>query len=176
MVLEIGFYPSAFHNLESDTTGKMGGAIDSSAALSASLNSFFPEGVSDYIGQSEKLRFQTLYVKNTGLSTINNPRVFLNNVKHVGQISIFNSLIDSASVTGSTATGSVTGYNGVWSTTADFSEPIGLANASPFTGLGTAITSLAPGAYVGFVIRQKINDNLPTEIGASTTIGIIGEV
>lgn len=175
MALEIGFYPAEFHNLESATTGKMGGQINSSTPLSASLNAFFPEGVSDYIGQSDRLRFQTIYIQNTGSATINNPKIFLNNVKHAGQITIFNSLTNDASVTGSAATGSVTGYNGVWSS-AGFSEPIGVTNAVPLSGLGSAITTLAPGEYLGVVVRQVIGDNLPTETGASTTIGIIGEV
>lgn len=176
MALEIGFYPAEFHNLESATTGKMGGQINSSTPLSGSLNAFFPEGVSDYIGQSDRLRFQTLYIKNTGSDTINNPKIFLNNVKHAGQITIFNSLTNQDSVTGSTATGSVTGYNIVWASADNFSEPIGVTNAVPLSGLGTAITSLASGEYVGIVVRQVIGDNLPTETGASTTIGIIGEV
>ncbi len=175
MALEIGFYPAEFHNT-GDATGAVGGSINSSAVLSASLNAFFPEGVSDYIGQSDKYRWQKLWIKNTGSTAITNPKIFLNNVKHAGQITIFNSLTNDASVTGSTATGSVTGYNGVWTGASSFSEPVGIANAVPFTGLGSAITSLASGEYLGVVVRQVIGDNLPTETGASTTIGIIGEV
>ena len=62
MALDIGFYPAEFHNTSS-VTGAIGGAINSSSVLSAGLNSFFPEGVSDYIGQSDRLRFQKIYVK-----------------------------------------------------------------------------------------------------------------
>ena len=177
MALEIGFFPAEFHNT-GNTTGKMGGQINSSTPLSASLNAFLPEGVSDYIGQSKRLRFQTLYVQNTSATdTINNPKIFLNNVKHVGQISIFNYFTQDVLVTGVTATGSVTSHIGaVWSNPDNFSEPIGISNAVPISGAIGAVASLAPGEYVGIVVKQAINDNLPTETGASTTIGIIGEV
>ena len=162
MALEIGFYPAEFHNTDS-TSGAVGGAINSSAVLSATLNSFLPQGVSDYIGQSDRLRFQKLFVKNTGTTTINNPKIFLNNVKHVGQIKIATGALTDS---GTNATGYPAGYSA-----GSFSEPIGIINA---TSIGTG--AITGSESIAIWIKQTIGDILPTETGASTTIGIIGEV
>ena len=162
MALEIGFYPAEFHNTDS-TTGAVGGAINSSAVLSATLNSFLPEGVSDYIGQSDRLRLQKIFIKNTGTTTISNPKIFLNNVKHIGQIKIATGTLTDS---GTNATGYPAGY-----TAGNFSETIGIINA---TSIGTG--SMTGNESISLWIKQAIGDNLPTEIGASTTIGIIGEV
>lgn len=162
MALDIGFYPAEFHNTSS-VTGAIGGAINSSSVLSAGLNSFFPEGVSDYIGQSDRLRFQKIYVKNTGTDTINNLKIFLNNVKHVDQIHI---ATGTSTDSGTNSTGYPSGYSN-----SDFSAPIGIINA---TGIGDG--TMTGGESIGIWIKQTISDNLPTETGASTTIGIIGEV
>ena len=163
MALKIGFYPAESHNTTASTTGLVGGSIDDASVLSASLNSFLPEGVSDYIGQPDRLRFQKIFVKNTGAVTINNPKIFLNNVKHVGQIKLATgSLTDSNT--------NATGYPAAYSSNSFF-EPIGIVNA---TGIGTG--SIAAGESIGIWVKQTISNNLPTETGASTTIGIIGEV
>lgn len=176
MALEIGFYPAEFHNT-GDATGAVGGSINSSAVLSASLNAFFPEGVSDYIGQSDKYRWQKLWIKNTGSTAITNPKIFLNNVKHVGQIKIYNHALDTTQIinsSGTTATGVPTDVLAT-----DLTEPIGISNAETLQGANPApysITTWPTNTSYGVWVRQAIGDNLPTETGASTTIGVIGEV
>ena len=176
MVLQIGFYPAEFHNI-SDATGAVGGSIDSSAVLSASLNAFFPEGISDYIGQSDKYRWQKLWIKNTGSAQIDNPKIFLNNVKHIGQIKIFNNALDSTQIINSSGTTPTGTPNDV--SVGNLTEPIGVSNAVALQGANPApydITAWPVNTSYGIWVRQAIGDNLSTETGASATIGIIGEV
>ena len=176
MALEIGFYPAEFHNT-GDATGAVGGSINSSAVLSASLNAFFPEGVSDYIGQSDRYRWQKLWIKNTGSAAISNPKIFLNNVKHVGQIKIYNKALDTTQIINSSGTTATSVPNDVSDT--DLTEPIGVSNAASLQGFNLGpvdITSWPVNTSYGVWVRQAIGDNLPTETGASTTIGVIGEV
>ena len=181
MALEIGFYPAEFHNLETATTGKMGGAIDTSGGvISPSLDTIFPPNSSEYLGHDNNLRFQKIYIKNTGSTTIDKPRIFLENVKHVGQVSVTNAYSDMVAMTDSTATGSVTGYASPYGSQSNFIEPVGLSNAVPLSGFNGgapgAITGIAPGSHVAFVVKQEILNDLAGEIGASATIGIVGEV
>jgi len=161
MALEVTFYQSENWNTSSPPDeNTVGGAI-TSTEVGATLSDVFPEGVSDYIGQDTRLRFQKIFVKNIGNPTITNPRIFLNNVKHPGQIQI---AIGDAS-------DSHTNPTGYPVSSGNFIEPIGIVNA---TSMG--ISDLVQDASFSLWIKQSIPANLPSEVGASTTIGIIGEV
>lgn len=162
MVLNVTFYQSANWNTSSPPdTNTVGGAINLSNEVGSTLSDVFPEGVSDYIGQDARVRYQKIWVKNTSGGTINNVKVFLNNVKHPGQIQI------SAGVGNDTGT-DPSSNPGVLA----FVEPIGLANATALT----IPDPLADTNSFSLWIKQSIPANLPSEVGASTTIGIIGEV
>lgn len=161
MVLEVEFYKSNEWNTSvAPGSGGVGGT-QTTTSVGAALSDVFPEGVSDYIGQDAQLRFQKIFVENTGSATITNPRIFLNNVKHPGQIQI---------ATGSTTDthANPTGYP---VSSANFIEPIGIINA---TSMG--VSDLNSGSSFSLWVKQSIPANLPSEVGASTTIGIIGEV
>jgi hypothetical protein len=158
MVLDVTFYQSANWNISSPPdTNTVGGAA-TSTPVGATLSDVFPEGVSDYIGQDARVRYQKIWVENTSGDPISNVKMFLNNVKHPGQIQIAlgsgNDLIANPTI----------------SPILTFLEPIGLANAV------TVIASLGSGISFSIWIKQSILANLPSEVGASTTIGIIGEV
>ena len=163
MALEVTFYQSTIWNISSPPDENTVGGVISNPLIEvgAALSDVFQEGVSDYIGQDARLRFQKIFVMNTGLLTIGNPRIFLNNVKHPGQIQI--------------ATGSSIDYGtnptGYPVSSSNFIEPIGIVNA---TSMG--ISDLAQDDSFSLWIKQSIPANLPSEVGASTTIGIIGEV
>ncbi len=162
MALEVTFYQSTIWNTSSPPdANNVGGVINLSNEVGSTLSDVFPEGVSDYIGQDARLRFQKIFVVNTGSPTITNPRIFLNNVKHPGQIQI--------------ATGTTIDYGtnptGYPVSSSNFIEPIGIVNA---TSMG--ISDLAQDDSFSLWIKQSIPANLPSEVGASTTIGIIGEV
>ncbi len=162
MALNVTFYQSANWNIVS--SGGVGGAT-TATLVGTTLSDVFPEGVSDYIGQDDRVRFQKIWVKNTyGDGTdINNIKVFLNNVKHPGQIQI-------ATGNGNDTGSSPSSYPDSL-TASDFVEPIGLVNATGF-----AISNpLTDGSSFSLWIKQSIPANLPAEVGASTTIGIIGE-
>ena len=163
MALEIQFYQSVSWNTGDDTS-PVGGAIDASTVVLSTLNGVFPEGVSDYIGQDARLRFQKVFVKNTG-ADITSPQIFLNDIKHPGQIQIAtgSSLSTDSGI-------DPTGYPGDLSSS-DFFEPIGVVNA---TGVG--LSTLDSGSAFGLWIKQSIPSNLPSEVGASATIAVIGEV
>ena len=89
MALNVTFYQSANWNTSSPPdTNTVGGAINLSNEVGSTLSDVFPEGVSDYIGQDARVRYQKIWVKNTSGGAINNVKVFLNNVKHPGQIQI----------------------------------------------------------------------------------------
>ena len=156
MALDVTFYQSANWNL--GPGGVTGGAIDLGNEVGATLSAVFPEGVSDYIGQDARVRYQKIWVRNTSGVIISNVKIFLNNVKHPGQIQI--------ALDGSTSTSTPT----TLPSGATFVEPIGLANAVEVTA------SLGVVAEFHIWIKQSIPANLPSEVGASTTIGIIGEV
>ena len=158
MALNVAFYQSMNWNISSPPdTNTVGGAA-TSTLIGATLSDVFPEGVSDYIGQDARVRYQKIWVENTSGTTISNVKMFLNNVKHPGQIQIALGVGDD-SVANPTTSPSLT-----------FLEPIGLANAV------TVIASLVDSASFSIWIKQSIPANLPSEVGASTTIGIIGEV
>lgn len=160
MALNVTFYQSANWNTSSPPdTNTVGGAINLSNEVGSTLSDVFPEGVSDYIGQDARLRFQKIFV--SAGTTITNPKVFLNNVKHPGQIQI--------AIGG--ATDSHTNPTGYPVSSGNFIEPIGIVNA---TSMG--IPDLGPDDSFSLWIKQSIPSNLPSEVGASTTIGIIGEV
>jgi hypothetical protein len=156
MALDVTFYQSVNWNL--GPGGVTGGAIDLGNEVGATLSAVFPEGVSDYIGQDARVRYQKIWVRNTSGTAISNVKIFLNNVKHPGQIQI--------ALDGSTSTSTPTTLPG----SATFVEPIGLANAVEVTA------SLDTNLDFHIWIKQSIPANLPSEVGASTTIGIIGEV
>lgn len=159
MVLNVTFYQSANWNTSSPPdTNTVGGAINLSNEVGSTLSDVFPEGVSDYIGQDARVRYQKIWVRNTSGTIISNVKIFLNNVKHPGQIQI--------ATNGSTSTNTPT----TLPVGATFVEPIGLANAV------TVAASLAIDDDFDVWIKQSIPANLPSEVGASTTIGIIGEV
>jgi len=162
MALNVAFYRSS--NWNTGTSGTVGGAISSPlTGVASTLSEVFPEGVSDYIGQDPRVRFQKIFVKNEVGSDISNVKVFLNDVKHPGQIQIFTGSATDIATTPSSYPTSLSA--------SDFIEPIGLVNA---TGLGIA-NPLGIGASFSLWIKQSIPSNLPTETGASTTIGIVGE-
>jgi len=161
MALNVAFYRSS--NWNTGASGTVGGTFPGSpTGVASTLSEVFPEGVSDYIGQDPRVRFQKIFVKNEG-SAISNVKVFLNDVKHPGQIQIFTgNATDIASAPSSYPTNL---------SASDFVEPIGLANA---TGLGIA-NPLGGTASFSLWIKQSIPSNLAAEIGASATIGIVGE-
>ncbi len=163
MALNVTFYQSANWNTSSPPdTNTVGGAISNPLIeVGATLSDVFPEGVSDYIGQDARVRYQKIWVKNTSGGAINNAKVFLNNVKHPGQIQISAGVGDDEADDPSSAPGILT-----------FVEPIGLANATALT----IPDPLADTNSFSLWIKQTIPANLPSEVGASTTIGIIGEV
>ena len=159
MALNVTFYQSANWNTSSTPdTNTVGGAI-AGTTVGATLSDVFPEGVSDYIGQDARLRFQKIFI--TAGTAITNPKVFLNNVKHPGQIQI--------AIGG--ATDSHANPTGYPVSSGNFIEPIGIVNA---TSMG--IPDLGATESFSLWIKQSIPANLPSEVGASTTIGIIGEV
>jgi len=164
MALNVTFYQSANWNTSSPPdTNTVGGAINLSNEVGATLSDVFPEGVSDYIGQDARVRYQKIWVKNTygDGTSVDNVKVFLNNVKHPGQIQIATGIADDTATNPSTEPGSL-----------NFVEPIGLVNATGF-----AIQNpLTDDSRFSIWIKQSIPANLPSEVGASTTIGIIGEV
>ncbi len=160
MALNVTFYQSENWNISSPPDElDVGGAINQSNEVGATLGDVFPEGVSDYIGQDARVRYQKIFVKNAG-PDITNPKIFLNDVKHPGQIQIAQG--DATDLTNDPL--DPPGFT--------FIEPIGLVNA---TGLSIA-NPLITDASFSLWIKQSIPANLPSEVGASTTIGIIGEV
>ena len=163
MALNVEFYKSNEWNISAAPGSGGVGGTETTTSVGATLGDVFPEGVSDYIGQDARLRFQKIFVKNAG-ADITNPKIFLNDVKHPGQIQIFTG---SATDTGATPSSYPDGLSA-----SDFIEPIGLVNA---TGLGID-NPLATDASFSLWIKQSIPANLPSEVGAATTIGIIGEV
>jgi len=158
MALDVTFYQSASWNISSPPDNNTVGGAATSTLIGATLSDVFPEGVSDYIGQDARVRYQKIWVENTSGTPIKNVKIFLNNVKHPGQIQI---ALDGSNLI-STPTTLPSG--------ATFVEPIGLANAVEVTA------SLGIGGDFHIWIKQSIPANLPSEVGASTTIGIIGEV
>jgi len=158
MALNVAFYQSANWNISSPPDNNTVGGAATSTLIGATLSDVFPEGVSDYIGQDARVRYQKIWVENTSGTPIKNVKMFLNNVKHPGQIQIALGVGDDLVSTPTT------------SPSLTFLEPIGLANSV------TVTTSLNDGVSFSIWIKQSISANLPSEVGASTTIGIIGEV
>ena len=158
MALNVAFYQSANWNISSPPDNNTVGGAATSTLIGATLSDVFPEGVSDYIGQDARVRYQKIWVENTSGDPIKNVKMFLNNVKHPGQIQIALGVGDDFVSTPTT------------SPSLTFLEPIGLANSV------TVTTSLNDGVSFSIWIKQSISANLPSEVGASTTIGIIGEV
>ena len=158
MALNVAFYQSANWNISSPPDNNTVGGAATSTLIGATLSDVFPEGVSDYIGQDARVRYQKIWVENTSGVEIKNVKMFLNNVKHPGQIQIALGVGDDLVSTPTT------------SPSLTFLEPIGLAKS------GTVTTSLYDGVSFSIWIKQSISANLPSEVGASTTIGIIGEV
>ena len=158
MALNVAFYQSEDWNISSPPDDNAVGGVATSTLVGATLSDVFPEGVSDYIGQDARVRYQKIWVENTSGDPISNVKMFLNNVKHPGQIQIALGVGNDSVATPTTSPGLT------------FLEPIGLANAV------TVIASLVDSASFSIWIKQSIPANLPSEVGASTTIGIIGEV
>ena len=158
MALNVAFYQSANWNISSPPDNNTVGGAATSTLIGATLSDVFPEGVSDYIGQDARVRYQKIWVENTSGTPIKNVKMFLNNVKHPGQIQIALGVGDDEVSTPTT------------SPSLTFLEPIGLANSV------TVTASLGDGISFSIWIKQSIPANLPSEVGASTTIGIIGEV
>jgi hypothetical protein len=158
MALNVAFYQSVYWNISSPPDANTVGGAATSTLIGATLSDVFPEGVSDYIGQDARVRYQKIWVENTSGTTISNVKMFLNNVKHPGQIQIALGAGDDFVSTPTTSPGLT------------FLEPIGLANSV------TVTTSLDDNVSFSIWIKQSIPANLPSEVGASTTIGIIGEV
>ena len=158
MALNVAFYQSANWNISSPPDNNTVGGAATSTLIGATLSDVFPEGVSDYIGQDARVRYQKIWVENTSGDPIKNVKMFLNNVKHPGQIQIALGVGDDEVSTPTT------------SPSLTFLEPIGLANSV------TVTTILGDGISFSIWIKQSIPANLPSEVGASTTIGIIGEV
>ena len=163
MALNVEFYKSNEWNISAAPGSGEAGGTGTDTSVGSTLGDVFPEGISDYIGQDARLRFQKIFVTNTGAATITNPRIFLNNVKHPGQIQIATGSTTDTATTPSSYPGSLSA--------SDFIEPIGLVNA---TSMG--VSDLAKDDSFSLWVKQSIPANLPAEVGVSTTIGIIGEV
>jgi hypothetical protein len=162
MTLKVAFYQAASWN--TGDSGTVGGAI-TTTLVTGLVHEVFPVSVSNFIGQSDDIRYQKIFIQNTGTPsdpTITSALLFFNNVKYPDQISLgFGSSSDTTS-SPSTAPSSVT-----------FHTPLGLAN-----GTGIAATDLATGTSnaIPLWLKQSIPPNLPADTGATATLGIAGQV
>lgn len=165
MVLPVRFVQTEYWN--TGTSGSIGGT-GVNTEVAGTLDSIFPTGVSDYVGQPTGHRFQKIVVENTGTiatDNINNLKVFFNDLKFSDQLEFAFSTGTAANDTGDHPTGYPAGYDST-----NFSTPIGISNAvlSPATGLNT-------GESLGIWLHQIIPPGLVAETGASATLGLIGE-
>ena len=80
MALNVAFYQSANWNISSPPDNNTVGGAATSTLIGATLSDVFPEGVSDYIGQDARVRYQKIWVENTSGTPIKDVKIFLNNV------------------------------------------------------------------------------------------------